>query len=207
MIQRQKLRSAMTAFLTALCLALCLRCGGGGGHHGAPAPMLFSCSGAAAITPDQISITCPAFSASPLLMTVVIGGPTTSSDIYGVKFDLVFSQPIMTFDTPAIEGTLLNQSGAATTLDAAASPGDPDRVVVSITRTGAVSGTQAAAASTTIVILGFAATGLDGTATVTFENAQAVDSTLTPIGSIGGMCMATMCTLWRESSSQPSSQS
>ncbi len=35
------------------------------------------------------------------------------------------------------------------------------------------------------MILGFSATGLDGTATVTFENAQAVDSTLTPIGSIG----------------------
>jgi len=185
MIQRQKLRSAMTALLAATCLALCLRCGGGGGHHSAPAPMLFSCSGAAAISPDQISITCPNFSASPLFLTVVIGGPTTSSDIYGVKFDLVFSQPIMTFDTPAIEGALLNQGGAATTLVATASPGDPDRVVVSITRTRAVTGTQAAAASTTIMILGFSATGLDGTATVTFENAEAVDSTLTPIGSIG----------------------
>ncbi len=127
MIQRQKPRSPMTAFLAAICLALCMDCGGGGGHHSAPAPMLFSCSGAAAIGPDQISITCPNFSASPLLLTIVIGGPT-SPDIYGIKFNLVFSQPIATFDTPAIEGALLNQSGAATTLDAAASPGDPDRV-------------------------------------------------------------------------------
>ena len=184
MIRRRVPRGAMTALLAAASLALCLDCGGGGGHHSAPAPMLFSCSGAAAISPDQISITCPAVSASPLLLTIVIGGPT-SPDIYGIKFNIVFSQPIMTFETPAIEGTLLNQSGAATTLVATASPGDPDRVVVAITRTGAVSGTQAAAASTTIMILGFSATGLDGTATVTFENAQAVDSTLTPIGSIG----------------------
>ncbi len=163
--------------------------GGGGGGSGHVTPVMhFTCGGAVAASPDQISLSCPATSGSPMLVTVIIGGATTSTDIYGIKFDLVFSPTVMTFQAPAIEGTFLNQGGAATSIIAAPAPGDPGRVVVSITRTGAVSGTQAAAPQATVITLGFAATGLTGATFLTFENAEAVDDstpTPTPIVSIG----------------------
>lgn len=176
---------AITVMLLGALLPLSQSCGGGGGGSGQVTPMMrFTCSGAVAPSPDQVSLSCPAISGSPLLVSVIIGGPTSSTDIYGIKFDVVFSPTVMTFQAPAVEGTFLDQGGAATSLIASASPGDPGRVVVSITRTGSVSGTQAAAAQATVLTLGFAATGLARATFLTFENAGAVDSTTTPIGSI-----------------------
>ena len=168
-------------------LLLSQACGGGGGGGGGRVPpvMRFVCSGGVAPSPDQVSLSCPATSGSPLLVSVIIGGATTSTDIYGIKFDLVFSPTVMTFDGPAIEGTFLNQGGVATTLIASSSPGDPGRVVVSITRTGAVSGTQATTTQTTVMTLSFAATGVAGSTSLTFENTEVVDSmTPTPIASV-----------------------
>lgn len=179
-------RRFITAGLTAAMVAsplLGLACGGGGDHSHVTPPMLFTCSGAAVVGADQISLSCPSGTASPLLVTVVIGGPT-SPDIYGIKFDLVYMPTIMTFQAAAIEGTLLKQGGATATVIATSPPGDPGRVVVSVTRIGPGGGAQSNAATTPVVVLAFAATDFRGSTTLGFENTQVVDSTLAPIVAI-----------------------
>ena len=144
---------------------------------------LFDCSGAATPAANQVNLGCPSSSSSPIPIAVIIGGPTISTDIYGIKFDLVFSPVVMTFLPPAIEGTFLNQGGVATDLIASTAPGDPGRLIVTITRQGAIGGVQAAASQTTVMTLLFSSTGA-GTTSLAFANMQAVDSSLTPIGAI-----------------------
>ncbi len=184
-----RLRSAgWSALLAGLLVCLLVQpvgCGGGGGGGGGSVlpPSRFNCTGAVSPAPDQISLGCPSSSASPIPITVVIGGPTTSSDLYGIKFDLVFSPAVMAFLPPAIEGTFLNKGGASTTLIAATQPGDPGRLIVSITREGPIGGVQATAAQEQVMTLLFSSTG-PGTTSLAFENVQAVDSTGASIASI-----------------------
>ena len=68
-------------------------------------------------------------------------------------------------------------------LEAATQPGDPGRLVVAITRQGAVGGVGATGAQSIVVTLPFAAVAA-GTTTLTFEKAAAIDSSLTPIAAI-----------------------
>ena len=144
---------------------------------------IFDCSGAATPAADHVGLGCPSSSNSPIPITVVIGGPTTSSDIYGIKFDLVFSPAVMTFLPPAIEGTFLNQGGTATEMIASTQTSDPGRLIVTLTRVRAIGGVRAASQTTVVAFL-FSATGAAGTTSLAFENGQVVDSTLTPIGTI-----------------------
>ena len=68
-------------------------------------------------------------------------------------------------------------------LQAATQPNDPGRLVVAVTRQGAVGGVGASAAQTTVVTLPFAAVAA-GTTSLVFENGAAVDSGLAPIAAI-----------------------
>lgn len=166
------------AWLASLCALALLACGGG--HRGVT-PRL-TCGGATAPGTDQIAFACPSRPATPIAVQVVIG-PTSSSDVYGIKFDVVFDPAVLAFDPPAIEGSFLGRDGNPTVLEAATQSGDPGRLVVAITRQGAVGGIGASSAQTTVVTLPF--TGVaPGTASLVFENATAVDPGLFPIAAI-----------------------
>lgn len=166
------------AFLGAPALIACG--GGGGGHHGVVTRI--TCGGVTAPGQDQVEFACPANSVSPIAVRVVIG-PTSSMDVYGIKFDVVFDPAVLTFDSPAMDGSFLNKDGNPTVLQAATQPNDPGRLVVAVTRQGAVGGVGASAAQTTVVTLPFAAVAA-GTTSLVFENGAAVDSGLAPIAAI-----------------------
>jgi hypothetical protein len=110
-------------------------------------------------------------------------GPTTMSDIYGIKFDVVFDPAVVDFDPPAIEGDFLDQDGHATAMEAGTQSNDPGRLVVSVTRVGSVVGVGVTGAEKTVITLPFRGVA-SGTTTLVFENAEAVDPTGTPIAGI-----------------------
>jgi hypothetical protein len=163
------------------CALLAAACGGGGGGGGGATPGL-ECQGTVAGASDLVRFDCPASSGSPMAVRVMIG-PTTMSDIYGIKFDVVFDPAVVTFDPPAIEGDFLDQDGSGTAMEAGTQPGDPGRLVVSVTRVGAVGGVGVTGAEKTVITLPFMGVA-SGTTALAFENAQAVDPSLTPIAGL-----------------------
>jgi hypothetical protein len=155
-------------------------CSHGGHSHNAPVPY-FTCSGGALPAADQVAMTCPATESGMLNITVNLGGPTTSHDIYGIKFDVVFDPAVLTFTPPAYEGLFWN--GATSVLAATASPGDPGRIVAAISQTGSTPGLGSS--QPTVAVMGiFLGPAGTGTTNVTLENGEAVDSSLAPIASI-----------------------
>jgi hypothetical protein len=172
------IRSAALAVLCGLLLAACHH-GGGGGGGGAAAQM--SCSGASASGADLVRFDCPASSGSPMPVRVMIG-PTTSN-VYGIKFDVVFDPVVLAFDGPAIEGNFLNQDANPTVVEAGVESTDPGRLVVSVSRLGAVGGVGVSSGEKTVITLPFMGLA-SGSSMLTFENAEAVDSTNTPIAGI-----------------------
>ncbi len=160
-------------------------CGGGGGGGGSTGPTAtVSCSTTGAALADQVRLTCGAVRGDIVTVRAVIGGPSTSSDIYEVLFDLVFDDSLFEFVSGSVtEGPLLRQGG--TTIAAAAlAGGDPSRVVVSISLSGAVSGVSAGAGEPVILSLDFKGIGPMGGTGPRFENAQVIDSKGMVIGSI-----------------------
>ena len=169
---------AWPAALGALAL---LACGGGHGGGGG-VTLVVLCSGSTAPGADEIQFECPGTTTSPLALRVVIG-LSPSAAIYGIKFDVVFDPAVLAFDPPAIEGTFLNQNGVSTVLEAGVESSDPGRLLVALTRQGAVSGVASTSAETTVVILPFIGLAA-GTTSLAFENGEAVDAALGPIPAI-----------------------
>ena len=161
-------------------LLFSIHCGGGGGGGGTTSAPHFTCAGAVAPIADHVAFSCPATSGSPITIAVKIGGPSVATDIYGIKFDLVTDPAIATFLPPAVQGTFLDRDNNPVTVQADVSPGDPGRVLVSITRLGAVSGLQVLASQELVLTLGFGSTGMNGMTNLTFQNAEAVDSSSPP---------------------------
>jgi hypothetical protein len=177
-------QSALFLYLGCAIVGLILNgCGGGHDNPGLMCNLLAACSGAGQVGSDQIGMQC---SSSPQIMAgvrVMIGGPTTSSDIYGIKFDLVFDSTLLRFDGQAMEGSLLNKDGQSASLEARLAANDPGRLIVAITRLGSVGGVQANASEETVMTIGFS--GLScGTASLAFDKAMVVDSNLNPIPGI-----------------------
>src|SRR2546427_9252143 len=112
-----------------------LACGGGGGGDHGMVPRLL-CSGTTSPAPDQVSLGCPAEGIDSITVAVHLGGPTTSNDIYGLKFDLVFDPTVLQFESPAMEGSFLSRDGAATILQAGIFQGGPGPLIVANTRQG-----------------------------------------------------------------------
>ena len=169
------------AALTGTLAAIILGCGGGGGSNDVVSHLL--CNGTSAPAPDQVTLGCPATGIDSITLSVHLGGQTTSSNIYGLKFDLVFDPSVVQFEPPAVEGGFLKQDGASTIMQVGPDPGNPGRLIVAITRQGAVGGLQATGADQTVITLLFRGVAT-GSTTITFENAAVVDSTLQAIPSI-----------------------
>jgi len=170
------------AVLPGALAAVILACGGGGGGKDGVVTRL-QCVGSTAPAPDRVTLGCPAGETDAITISVHLGGPTTSSDIYGLKFDLVFDPAVLQFEPPAVEGSFLNRDGAATIVHADVAQGDPGRVVVAITRQGVANGLQAVNADQVVIALllkGLAA----GSTAVAFENAAAIDPSLQSIPAI-----------------------
>jgi hypothetical protein len=174
--------SRLASLLGALLFSI--QCGGGGGGSGTTSAPHFTCTGSVAPAADHVALSCSATSGSPILIAVKIGGPSVATDIYGFKFDLVTNPAFATFLGPAMQGTFLDRDSNPVAVQADIPPSDPGRVVVSITRLGSVSGLQVLASQELVMTLGFVSTGMNGMTNLTFENMEAIDSTLAPIAGI-----------------------
>ena len=149
-------------------------CGGGGGGDGGmmPAPIVASFSGSGtASAPDVVRLT-GSPSGNTVVVRVVVGGPTTSSDLYSFAFDLVLGDAsVATYVAgSAAFGTALTLSGGQTSAVEATLQGN--RVVVGVTKLGGGSG-NAVATEQTVVSL-------------TFRLLKAGSTTLTIEGAPGG---------------------
>lgn len=179
-------RRARRLGVPILALVSLWSCSSGDEESDLPPPFAaftLDCSGVAAAAPDQVRMGCPASSSQTLAVQVLIDGPTSSSDVYGVKFDLVFDSESLRYLPPAVEGVFLNKDGGGTILEADISGSDPDRLVVALTRQGAVPGVQATGSGELVMTLLFSGV-LRRTSTITFDNAAAVDSNLVTIPAI-----------------------
>ena len=176
---------AAVTIRTALAVgaALILACGGGGGGDDDGVVPRLLCSGAVTPAPDRVTLGCPAEGVDTIAVAVHLGGPTTSSDIYGLQFDLVFDRTVVQFQPPALEGGFLDRDGAATVVEAGAMEGDPGRLVVAMSRQGEPAGLAATDADQVVIWLLFRG-NMAGTTTLAFENAAVVDSSLQPIATI-----------------------
>jgi len=172
------IRAALVGALAAAALAC-----GGGGDGGGGVVYAVACGGAMAPAADRITLGCPAQATDSITVSVHLGGPTSSSDIFGLQFDLVFDPAVMQFEPPALEGSFLNRDGAATIMQVGAMQNDPGRLIVGIVRLGVPGGLQATAADEVVITLLFGRLSAVST-TLRFENAAAVDSSLQPIPQI-----------------------
>ena len=123
-------------------LALTAGCGGGGGSTPIVPGLVaqFAPSGATT-APNRVRIVSGGITGDQVTLNIVVGGPTTSADLYSFAFDLLLS------DTTV--ATYVN--GSARAGEALASTGVPaevqvtqngNRVIVGITRLGAPAGVR-----------------------------------------------------------------
>lgn len=175
------MRVTLYAPAILVCGAL-LACGGrGGSDNPPPGPVdSFRCLDSAP-APDHVALRC-AEQVAPdeWRIDVIVGVPTSSTDIRGFNFDVVFDPLLLAFVTGSEEqGDLLNQDGENVWLVAATAtnPDDPGRLVVGTRRMGA---TGVAGASGHERIMSFSMKALTmtsfGPEMPVFENAEALDS-------------------------------
>jgi hypothetical protein len=174
--------SAARRLVAALALAADLAgCGGGGHHHGVAS--VLTCAGAASPAVDEVALECPASASGSLTVTVVLGGPTASTDIYEIDFDLLFDPVVLRFNGASANGSFLAAGGMTVIIAAGPASNDPGRLVVAVARQGTVSGVGGPNASQTVVTLSFSGMSA-GTTALTFDNATALDSSGTAISGI-----------------------
>jgi len=163
---------------------LALLTGCGGGEKTAPTVVqALLCQADTPVAANQVGFECPASSLGNLLITVVIGGPSTATDIYGVQFDLVFDSTVLAFQIESGLQPFLEKEGGTAQVLTSIDGSDPDRLVAAISLLGNVGGVQVTGSKEKVAGLLFR--GLNpGTTTVRFENGRLVDSALNPIASI-----------------------
>jgi hypothetical protein len=136
-------RRLLSALLFALLLGCGRKSGDGGGVVTPPPPPTptFRCTDSLVIV-DKVALKCGAqLAADVWQIDVVIGSPTTSTDIGGFAFDLLFDPAILEYvSDSARAGAMLFQDGDTPLLIARIS--DPGRLVVGINRTSGAAGVQ-----------------------------------------------------------------
>jgi hypothetical protein len=93
---------------------------------------------------DQVALKCATrLNPDVWQIAVVIGSPTTSTDIDGFAFDLLLdANEVQYVPDSALIGPMLTQGGNTPLLSATLKPGNPNRLVVGIARTGGAPGVQ-----------------------------------------------------------------
>jgi hypothetical protein len=147
--------------------------GGGGGPTAPPAGIVFTASGGSAT--NGLSLGSAAGSTSTILRLDLSARSVT--DLYGVAFDLVYPNQILAFDA-ATQGTFLG--GVATSLQV--DEPSPGRLVVGLSRLGAVSGVSG---SGVVLTLEFASRATAGSGSFAFQNNAAFDSAGDAIAGVG----------------------
>ncbi|HSM51475.1 MAG TPA: cohesin domain-containing protein [Thermoanaerobaculia bacterium] len=165
--------------LVAVLLVLAPACGGGGGGGGGtptqpPQPaVVFQPAGAAG--PGSIALGSGAASGASRFYLEVRANQVES--LYGLAFDLAFPAAQLRFER-ATEGTVLGADGAGTTLQVA--EGGAGRLVVGLSRLGAVAGVTA---SGTLLTLEFVPVA-SGSGAFAFSSNAAFDADAAPLAGV-----------------------
>jgi hypothetical protein len=80
-------------------LALAFGCGSDDGTLAPPLTASFRSSGTAS-APNRVRLVSPTVSADTVVVDVLIGGPTTSADLYSFAFDLLLRDPSIAVYVP-----------------------------------------------------------------------------------------------------------
>ncbi len=135
---------------------LAVGCGGGGSSGGGVDPIaaFFQPSGSAS-SANRVRMTGSAANSTTATVNVVIGGPTTSQDLYSFAFDIVISNTSVAeyVSGSASFGTALTLAGGQGSSVLASQVGN--RVVVGVTKTGGGSGNGVGAGEKTVLSLNF----------------------------------------------------
>jgi len=133
--------------LAPLVFALLLGCGRKGGNTVVTPPPpptpTFRCTDSPVMV-DKVALKCGVKVADDVWqIDVVIGSPTTSTDIGGFAFDLLFDPAILKYvPDSARAGAMLYQDGDTPLMSVRIMSGDPGRLVVGIYRTSGAAGVQ-----------------------------------------------------------------
>jgi hypothetical protein len=150
-------------------LLLPLAAGCGGGSSGDPTQPAFTAQFTPSGTPtaaNLVRMTQAVVDRDLVRVNVVIGGPTSSSDIYSFAFDLVLSDPSVAAYVAgtAQAGTALQPTGGQSiTVLANPDSSRPNRVVVGVTKVGGGSGNGVGSGEPTVVSLVFRVLRQDAT--------------------------------------------
>ena len=173
-------------WLVACVLALACH-GGGGDDDGAPHLLAFQCS-ESMVPANTVALACGALSQNMIReVQVLIGGPTTSNDVMGFSFDIVFDPANISYVAgSAGQGTLLSSDGDDPLLAVDLASNDPGRLLVGIHRANQASGVAGPASSNLVLRFSMRANALVafGPDLLRFENAEVVDSSGTAIPGI-----------------------
>ncbi|ANM28499.1 hypothetical protein ABI59_00955 [Acidobacteria bacterium Mor1] len=181
---RRSLQPVASLFVVALITA----CGGGGGDAPTTPPPVagFQASGTAA-APDGVRLVEAARNGNTVDLSVVVGGPSTSNDIFGFAFDLVIGTTgVLAYSgLDPVVGPALDDSDPSCSGAEALASQSGDRVVVGVTKLGAgCPGNGIGAGEPALVTLRFQVTQT-GSSTLAFDgSAEALDSLGNTIGSI-----------------------
>jgi hypothetical protein len=182
-VLRSTLTTSLRSSLVVLTSILTLSC-----RHcdDEPAPK-FSCADSA-INKDVVALACGRKASKDVWeIQAVIGGPTTSADIAGFNFDVVFEDTQLSYvpGSVAALGSFLGSDGDTPLPSAGLASNDPGRLIISIHR-NRVAGVQGSATRNLVLTFSMRANSLTpfGPLLLEFENAEAVDSSGVPIGSV-----------------------
>ena len=179
--------------LAPLVFVLLIGCGGKGpsssGSGVTPPPLLptFKCADSPVMI-DQVAMTCDLRISDDIWQIgVVIGSPTTATNIDGFAFDVLFDATRMTYvDGSALAGSLFFHGGPTPLVSAQTKPGEPGRLIVGVHSTGGGGGVQGVAPYNGIVV--FRMKRVFGETfdpqLLRFDNMVALDSLDQPIPSI-----------------------
>jgi hypothetical protein len=177
-----------------LCVIVALALGGsgcgGGGNDGGSAPTARFVASPTGAGPDRVRLVGAGASGDLMSVDVVIGGPTTSTDLYAFDFALnIGDLSVLEFVAgSAAVGDALSASGCAggPTALASANNQDPSLIVVGVSKLGSCAGNAIAAGEPAIVRLTFRvlASGVSSLAISTTRTPSAIDSSLDPIPSV-----------------------
>ena len=170
---RRGLRRSLIGPLVLAAAWAAASCGGGGGGGGTPGPtqptpsIIFTPAGPAGAGSLSLAPG-PGTTATVLELQVRV---TQVTNLYGVAFDLTYPTAVLDFDAP-VEGTFLAMPGAGQT-SLQVVEATPGRLVVGLTRLGALAG---ASGSGNLVSLSFTAVAA-GSQPIAFAQNTAYDST------------------------------
>ena len=181
------------AFLSLLLIGstmAVLACGGGGDGGSNPPPTLTAnfAGSTSVATQDLVRLTGGTASGDTVTVNVVIGGISTSSDIYSFAMDLTLSDPTVARLIPgsAQVGTALTTSGGQTITVLADQASGSDTIVLGASHVGGGVGNAIAAGEPIILSLSFEVLKV-GSTTVSIAappTSAALDSLLGTIGSV-----------------------